>query len=45
MMNERAEEGCRNGAEGIFLQGSYTEMEISQVGIMILEYPITSRKF
>jgi hypothetical protein len=45
MMDERAEEGCRNGAEGISLPGSYTEMEISQVGIMILEYPIASRKF
>ena len=44
-MDERAEEGCRNGAKGISLPGTYTEMEISQVGIMILEYPIASRKF
>jgi hypothetical protein len=45
MMDERAEEECRNGAEGIVLPGSHTEMEMSQVGIMILEYPIASRKF
>jgi len=43
-MDERAEEGCRNGLEGMSLPGSYMEMEISQFVIMILEYPISSRK-
>ena len=45
MMDERAEEGCRNGAEGISLPGSYAEMESSQVRIMILEHLIVLRKF
>jgi hypothetical protein len=45
MMDERVEEGCRNGPEGIPLPGSYAEMESSQVRLMILEYLIGSRKF
>jgi len=43
-MDERAEEGCRNGPEGISLPGSYMEMESSQFGVMILEYSIALRK-
>jgi hypothetical protein len=43
-MDEKAEDGCRNGPEEISLPGSYTEVESSEVGIMILEYPIASSK-
>jgi hypothetical protein len=45
MTDERAEEGCRNGPEGISLPAAYTEMESSQVRIMILEHLIVLRKF